>query len=299
MGQHGQKEFDLRDPSQLYKLFEAVVDSEFTFVRKEQQLLMEDLHHIVEPPPSMPLLTPFLCTILEHYGLHTSPHQGQPRSRVRNIKDGTWAQRKRLYRMRSRTSNPSRLPFQPSKPSNMRYELLPHAAIPFHLITWPRLESVALPDDLAESVFLHDFITVDGEPGCDYDESILFYLMGLAIKCLVKESMSLLAMELCDLRILLRRSRRGVHAPFSPASRRLILEPVGLNDKIHIICREDVSDKISIWRIDKGQRRTSCIVRIEKHSENGLRMRSSLEKRDKSTQPRDYRSIAPKKPRLE
>jgi hypothetical protein len=191
------------------------------------------------------------------------------------------------------------LPFQPGEPSNLRYELLQREEIPFHLITWPRIKSVTLPADLAESLNSEDFITVNGEAGNDHDESLLFYLMGLAAFRLVDERMHPLARELNRLRVLLSRSRRGADSPFGPTSGQLTPAPVGLNDNIYIICSDDVSDKIRIWIVDAGQGRKSWVVRIEKYSEDASQTISSLGKRGVSSAPRVYREIAPKRPRLE
>ena len=141
---------------------------------------------------------------------------------------------------------------------------------------------------------------MDGEAGCEHDEMLLFYLMGLAMERLEQEGFALLAHEVCDLRIRLSRSRRGVDPPFGPTSGRLLaVEPHGLNDKIHIICREDVKDKIGMWVVNEDQGQQSCIIRIEKRSENAARTLSSLGKREVSSSPRVYCDIAPKKVKVE
>jgi len=309
IGQHGQEEFDLRDPSQLYKLFDAVVDSEFIFALKEQLRLQDALQQTVESPPqSTAHAHPGLPSIIEQYqhgwnsqfqppahALVISNSQVRPHARVLAIKNGP----KEVTKKPSRRRLMERDSFK-THPCRMRYQLLPYSAIPFHFITWPRSESAVPPSGLAESSALQDFITVDGEAGCEHDEILLFYLMGLAMERLEQEGFALLAHEVCDLRIRLSRSRRGVDPPFGPTSGRLLaVEPHGLNDKIHIICREDVKDKIGMWVVNEDQGQQSCIIRIEKRSENASRTLSSLGKREVSSSPRVYSAIAPKKVKVE
>jgi len=309
IGQHGQEEFDLRDPSQLYKLFDAVVDSEFIFALKEALRFQDALQQTVEPPPqSTAHAHPGLPSVIEQHqhawnsqvqppahALVFGNSQVRPHARVLAIKNGPKEATKKPSSRRFTKQNSFK-----TNPCRMLYQLLPYSAIPFHLITWPRSESVVPPPDLAESSALRDFITVDGEAGCDYDESLLFYLMGLAMERLEQEGFALLAHEVCDLRIRLSRSRRGVDPPFGPTSGRLLaVEPHGLNDKIHIICREDVEDKIRMWVVNEDQGQQSCIIRIEKHSKNASRTLSSLGKREVSSSPRVYCDIAPKKVKVE
>jgi len=309
IGQHGQEEFDLRDPSQLYKLFDTVVDSEFIFALKEQLRFQDALQQTVEPPPqSTAHAHPGLPSIIEQYqhawntqvqppahALVTRNSQVRPHARVLAIKNGPKEVTKKLSRRRFTGQNPFK-----TNPCRMRYQLLPYSAIPFHLITWSRSESVVPPSDLAESSALREFITLDGEAGCECDEMLLFYLMGLAMDRLTLEGFAPLAHEVCDLRIRLSRSSRRVDPPFGPTSGRLLaVEPHGLNDKIHIICRGDVKDKIRMWVVNEDQGQQSCIIRIEKHSENASRTLSSLGKREVSSSPGVYCDIAPKRVKVE
>ncbi|KAI4693475.1 uncharacterized protein J4E88_001847 [Alternaria novae-zelandiae] len=303
IGQHGQEEFDLRDPSQLYKLFDAVVDSEFIFALKEQLRLQDALQQTVEPPPqSTAHAHPGLPSIWNNqvqppaHALVGKNSQVRPHARVLAIKNGP----KEVSKKPSRRRLMEQTSFK-THPCRMRYQLLSYSAIPFHLITWPRSESVVPPSDLAESSALPDFITVDGEAGCEYDEMLLFYLMGLAMERLTLEGFAELAHEVCDLRIRLSRSRRGVDPPFGPTSGRLLaVEPHGLDDKIHVICRGDVEkDKIRMWVVNEDQGQQSCIIRIEKRSENASRTLSSLGKREVSSSPRVYCDIASKKVKVE
>ncbi|RYN41877.1 hypothetical protein AA0112_g1966 [Alternaria arborescens] len=284
-GQHGRQDFDLRDLSQLYKLFEAVVDSEIAWIQESMQcllassLLMNMPSICRQDEPSPTFITRWMWYYLyadlpmaEQRWLFDQNCHVQLPTLVRTIRDRTFDDKDTKEASHKRSEEPlgrnalTKRHYQPRDPSNLRYELLQREELPFHFITWPKIGSVASPNDLAESLALQDFITVDGEPRSDYDELLLFVSINWAALRLREEGMAPLAEELKRLRVLLSRSRRGADPPFGPTSRQLTNEVVGQDDRIHIICCNCVSDKIKIWMIDAGQGRKRWVVRIEKRT---------------------------------
>jgi hypothetical protein len=188
-GQHGQQDFDLRDFSQLYKLFEAVINSEFALMQKRMQCLSDTLCLMRMPSTyhqgqsSLSFATMWMCLyavlpMVEQNcrWLCAQKCRAPLRTLVRTIKDRSGSSRKPSNGSRKCTT-PLKTSFQPSKHSNLRYELIQREEIPFHFITWPRIQSVTSPKDLTESLDLGDFITVDGEPDSDYEELLLFVSM--------------------------------------------------------------------------------------------------------------------------
>ena len=308
-GQHGQQDFDLRDFSQLYKLFEAVINSEFALMQKRMQCLSDTLCLMRMPSTyhqgqsSLSFATMWMCLyavlpMVEQNcrWLCAQKCRAPLRTLVRTIKDRSGSSRKPSNGSRKCTT-PLKTSFQPSKPSNLRYELIQREEIPFHFITWPRIQSVTSPKDLTESLDLGDFITVDGEPDSDYEEFLLFVSMNWAALRLIDEHVAPLAKELSRLRVLLSRSRRGADPPFGPTSGQLTHEWVGEDDKIHIVCRRNASDKIRIWMIDAGQGRKSWVIQIEKCTESTRPPLLVLRKKCTPLVSK-YVLIAPKKARL-
>jgi hypothetical protein len=269
----------------LYKLFEAVVDSEVAWMQESMQcllaspLLMNMPSVCRQNEPSPTFITRWMwyylyadLPMVEQRWLFDQNCHVQLPTLVRTIRDRTFDDKDTKEVSHKRSEEPlgrnalTKRHYQPRDPSNLRHELLQREELPFHFITWPKIGSVASPNDLAESLALQDFITVDGEPRSDYDELLLFVSMNWAVLHLRDEGMTPLAEELKRLRVLLSRSRRGADPPFGPTSRQLTNEIVGQDDRIHIICCNCVSDKIRIWMIDAGQGRKRWVVRIEKRT---------------------------------
>ncbi|KAG9192887.1 hypothetical protein G6011_11621 [Alternaria panax] len=269
---------------------------------------MPSVHH--QDEVSQPFITWWMWRYLygdlpmvEQRWIFRQNHHVQLRTLVRTIRDRTFEDKNKDESSHERSRKSlgknalTKRHYQPRDPSNLRYELVQRKEIPFHFISWPKIGSVTSPNDPAESLNLDDFITVDGEPGSDYDESLLFVSMAWAALRLIDEHMAPLAEELKRLRVLLSRSRRGARLCFGSTSRQLTHELVGADDRIHIICRSDVMDKIWIWMIDAGQGRKRWVVRIEKCTRSTRPPLPILRKRCVPLTPR-YVLIAPKKSRL-
>ena len=261
LGQHGRLDFNLRNLNELYSLFEAALDSDFTFAQKQhaddlakqQQNVSSTIHQTIQQ----------LVPLQKHSTLCNRGCSGHSRENIPlnklNGQDKAWyPKEKRTKERRGSAMTPSLISHQPLRPSNLHCEMLqsPHS-FSLHLVTYLLGGHLVSPTDHHKPPQSFNLVTCLGNSESGIDCTLLSQMLEVAADLLEKEGVAILATELRKFQT------KCMNAYGFPPKEPSNQGVCGKNDKIIILCDPKVSNTVMVSKQNVRQGQTTWTVSIQ------------------------------------
>jgi len=264
LGQHGRLEFNLRNLSGLYSLFEAALDSDFTFAQKQHADNLAKQQHNISSTIHQTIQQ--LAPLQKHStscgkSCPGHSHERVPLSKL-NEQDKPWYPKKERTRdsrgLQARAFTPSLIHHQPLRPSNLHCEILqsPHS-FSLHLVTYLVAGHLVSSTDHHETSQPSNVVTCLGNSDSGIDCTLLSQMMEVAADLLEKEGVATLATELRKFQT------KCMNACGFPPKEPSNQGVCGKNDKIIILCDPKVSNTVMVSKQNVRQKQTIWTVSIQ------------------------------------